>query len=204
MNHYLYIVFSATPYRMGKMIRLVTRESYNHVSISLDADLSQMYSFGRRFYHAPFYGGFVKESPARYYLGTQQAHIQICKLPVTQEQYETISQLLWQMHRDADTYLYNHLSALTAVFHIPWNLYKAYTCVEFCVELLSKLDLPVNRRQFYSVDSLRLLLQEYVIYTGPMNRSGTDGAFFEKLPFWHVLKHSLGTFIGLVPRIKRT
>lgn len=203
MNHHIYIVFSATPYRIGKMIRRITRESYNHVSISLDGDFSQMYGFARRYYRAPLYGGFVKESPARYYLGTQASYIQVCKLPVTQAQYDAISGQLSQMHCDAHTYLYNHLSALTAVFQVPWKLRDAYTCVEFCVELLSTLDFPVNRRQFYSVDSLRALLQDYVIYTGPMNRTGEDSAFFEKLSFWDILRYSLGSLIALVPRMKR-
>ena len=204
MDHNLYIVFSATPYRIGKMIRRVTKECYNHVSISLDEDFSQMYSFARRYYCAPLYGGFVKESPARYYLGTQASQIQVCKLTVTQAQYDAISQQLSSMHRDAHTYLYNHLSALTAVFHIPWKLHKAYTCVEFCVEVLYKLGLPVNRKQFYSVDALRMLLQEYVVYTGPIKQTDTDPAFFKDLSPWQILKHSFKALVGLIPRMKRT
>ena len=41
---YLYVVFSATPYRMGKLIRFVTREPYNHVAISTEASLPRMSS----------------------------------------------------------------------------------------------------------------------------------------------------------------
>ena len=62
-TEYLYVVFSATPYRMGKLIRFVTREPYNHVAISTEASLTRMYSFARRFYRTPFYGGFVTEEP---------------------------------------------------------------------------------------------------------------------------------------------
>lgn len=203
MHQYLYIVFSSTPYRIGKIIRYITRENYNHVSISLDADFSQMYSFGRRYYRTPLYGGFIKESPARHNLDNKPSHIQVCKIPVTQAQYESISGLLLQMYQEKDRYLYNHLSALLAPFHISWDLQDAYTCVEFCAKLLSTLDLPV-KQQFYSVDSLRLLLQDYVIYTGPMNKLATDATFFNNISPWYGFTHTFKSLIGLIPRINRT
>jgi hypothetical protein len=66
-TQYVYIVFSSTPYRIGKFIRRLTREAYNHVSIALDPDLTKMYGFARRYYRTPFYGGFVRESLSRYH-----------------------------------------------------------------------------------------------------------------------------------------
>ena len=82
MSNYIYVVFSSTPYKIGKTIRMLTGEKYNHVSISLDAELTQMYSFARRYYKTPFYGGFVKESLSRYQLNQNKATIKICKMGV--------------------------------------------------------------------------------------------------------------------------
>ena len=62
----LYVLFSATPYRMGKCIRFITGEPYNHVSIATEEDLRECYGFARRYYETPFYGGFVTERPSRY------------------------------------------------------------------------------------------------------------------------------------------
>ena len=38
----IYVVFSATPTGMGKLIRTATHHSYNHVSLSLDKDIERM------------------------------------------------------------------------------------------------------------------------------------------------------------------
>ena len=202
MEQHLYIVFSSTQYRIGKMIRLLTQEAYNHVSISLDENFTQMYSFGRRYFRTPLYGGFVKESPARYYIGPEPANIQVCKIPVTQAQYDEISKQIAHLQQNKDQYLYNHPSALAALLHVRWNIKDAYTCVEFCVDTLSQLGLSV-KPQFYSVDTLRTQLQEYVDYTGPMNRPGEDPAFFKKLPFWYVWSKTLKSWVALIPRMKR-
>ncbi|MGN0978699.1 MAG: hypothetical protein ACI4PH_11640, partial [Faecousia sp.] len=64
---YLYVLFSATPYRMGYWIRRVTGEPYNHVAIATEETLRELYAFARKYYRAPFYGGFVREHPSRYH-----------------------------------------------------------------------------------------------------------------------------------------
>ena len=85
-KQHIYVVFSSTPYKMGKFIRAMTRESYNHVSIALDESLSQMYSFSRRYYRTPLYGGFVHESRSRYHVNGDATRICLCALPVTSQQ----------------------------------------------------------------------------------------------------------------------
>ena len=39
MDNAVYIVFSATPTGMGRLIRRATRNRYNHVSLSLSRDI---------------------------------------------------------------------------------------------------------------------------------------------------------------------
>ena len=58
----IYIVISQTGSIVSKFIRIVTRDRYNHVSVTLDKELNTMYSFGRIYTYNPFIGGFVKES----------------------------------------------------------------------------------------------------------------------------------------------
>ena len=59
----LYIIVSQTGTILSRILKLITKAKYNHSSISLDPNLEQMYSFGRKYPHNPFWGGFVKESP---------------------------------------------------------------------------------------------------------------------------------------------
>ena len=118
-QQYIYVVFSSTPYKIGKLIRRVTGGTYNHVSISLDESLTQMYSFSRRYYRTPFYGGFVHESRSRYHVNGDATRICLCAIPVTPQQYEDLYNMIQSMHRRSRVYIYNHLSALGAVIHKP-------------------------------------------------------------------------------------
>ena len=59
----IYIVLTYTGTLLAKVVRLYTRNEFAHVSISLDENLDEMYSFGRLNPYIPFIGGFVQESP---------------------------------------------------------------------------------------------------------------------------------------------
>ena len=59
----IYIVLTYTGTWLSKVVRFYTRKDYSHVSISLDENLNNMYSFGRINPYNPFSCGFVKESP---------------------------------------------------------------------------------------------------------------------------------------------
>lgn len=203
MNHYLYMVFSATPYRMGRAIRMLTGETYNHVSVALDEDLTQMYSFARRYYRTPFYGGFVRETKSRYHLGRKSAQICLCKVPVHPEQYEAITQTLLEMHQKEDQYLYNHLSVWTALFHRPVKVKNAYTCVEFCNEILNLAGMHTPAGKYQSLGSLWKLLQPYAVYTGPIPKADSfDETYFSKKPLASPVKTTLQAFCKLFPRVK--
>ena len=58
----VYILLTDTGSVLTTMIKHVTTNPYNHVSISFDEDLETLYSFGRKHPNNPFLGGFVKES----------------------------------------------------------------------------------------------------------------------------------------------
>jgi len=88
----IYIVLTYSGTVLSKLVKIYTRKEYSHVSISLDQNLNQMYSFGRINPYCPFLGGFVKESP-RY--GTfkrfNDTKAKIYSLEVDDRQYEKIA-----------------------------------------------------------------------------------------------------------------
>lgn len=182
MEQYVYIVFSSTPYKIGKLIRGFTGERYNHVSISLDRDLTQMYSFARRYYRTPFYGGFVKESRARYHLNGTPSQIKICRLAVSQESYDQLAARFCAMYERREQLLYNHLSVVTIPFHRLIHLKDARICSEFVVEQLHHLGMPINPRRYYSVGTLEKLLEDRQVYTGDALPPDDDDSFFDRHP----------------------
>ena len=200
-QQYIYVVFSSTPYKIGKLIRRVTGGTYNHVSISLDESLTQMYSFSRRYYRTPFYGGFVHESRSRYHVNGDATRICLCAIPVTPRQYEDLYNMIQSMHRRSRFYIYNHLSALGAVIHKPIFAKDAYTCVEFCIKVLQELGIELQPRKYYSVEDIRRLLKPYVVYYGPMPAPDDyDESFYAKNPTPHPTMKTLRDMLKLLPR----
>lgn len=185
---YLYVLFSATPYRMGRWIRFVTGEPYNHVSIATGEDLTSIYSFARRYYCTPFYGGFVSEDPCRYRHNGRTANIRLYRLPLTTMQWQRLQDMLEDMKTHADRYLYNHLSAMAAPLHLKIRVRKAYTCAEFTVNVLSSLGFDFNPNRFYTIGGIAQRLSAYHIYTGvfPEN-TARDTSFFHPHPVSHPL-----------------
>ncbi len=200
-NRYVYIVLSSTPNRMGRMIRKATGEAYNHASIALDENLSRMYSFARRYYATPLYGGFVKESLSRFHQEGQPSEIQVYKLPVSDEKYTALEERLEIMYQDSAQYLYNHLSALSSVFHCRICAKDAYTCSEFCVQVLYELGVDVNPKQCYSVCEIGKLLAQYQIYTGVIPEGTYDESFYQKKPVKNPIWVTLRDMGKLLPRL---
>lgn len=201
---YIYVVFSATPYQIGKLIRKFTKETYNHVSIALDPELIKLYGFARRYYHTPFYGGFVRESLSRYHVKGKVTRVCICKLPVSSAQYTELEALLQQMHTHTDTYLYNHFSVLGALFRKPIRVKDAYTCVEFGVNILHKLGFVPDSHKYYTVGNLQQLLDPYTIYTGDIYPyTEYDTAYYTRWPVPFPILTSIRDICRLIPRLAK-
>lgn len=202
-NQYVYIVFSSTPYRIGRFIRGFTGEAYNHASIALDPDLTRMYGFARRYYRTPFYGGFVRESRSRYHVNGTPADIRICRLPVTPLQHRTLSHFLEGMYQNQEAYPYNHLSAAASLFRRPVKVRDAYTCIEFCVCILHTLGIDLDPDRYYSVGEVEQLLRPYTVYTGPMPAPPEfDHQYYASKPVPHPTAATVSAFVTLLKRLR--
>lgn len=198
----VYIVFSSTPYRMGKFIRNLTGEPYNHVSIALDPELTKMYGFARRYYRTPFYGGFVRESLSRYHVNGASADICVCKLPVTAQQYQALCRFLEEMYQNRSAYPYNHLSAAAAPLHRPVKLRDAYTCVEFCVHILHDLGVDIDPGKYYTVGDVEKQLRPYAVYTGPVPPATEfDHQYYADQPIPNPIAATASAFFSLLKRL---
>lgn len=195
---YLYVLFSATPYRMGYWIRAITAEPYNHVAIGTEESLCELYAFARRYYHTPFYGGFVSEHPCRYRHNGVTADVRLYRLPLTDAQWDTLQTLLERMKQQPERYLYNHLSALAAPFHRKVTIRDAYTCAEFTVSVLQQLGFDFNARKFYSLGSIAKKLTPYHMYDGVFPaHAQEDGSFFDLNAVPHPFLASTRDFLRL-------
>lgn len=133
----LYIVLSQTGTMLSRILKLVTGAKYNHASVSLSSDLTQMYSFGRRHPYNPFRGGFVNESP---YTGTfkrfRNAKAVVLAVEISDERYAEIRRTLHRMYLQKENYHYNYLGLFLAAIHINHKKNRCYYCSEFVKEIL--------------------------------------------------------------------
>lgn len=204
MQDAIYVVFSSTPYRIGKLIRKLTAERYNHVSLALDEDLPCMYGFARRYYRTPLYGGFVRESLSRYHVNGKPSLCMICRIPVSAAQYASLNMQMEEMYAHKEQYLYNHLSVWTLPFRKRVHVQDARLCVEFVADILSRLDTPVKKGRFYTVGDLRALLEPYAVYEGTMPApTAYDEDYFARKPVPHPFISSIRDIIALFSRLEK-
>ena len=136
----LYIVISQTGTMLSRILKCVTGAEYNHASVSLSEDLSKMYSFGRKYPHNPFLGGFVLESP---HTGTfrrfSETKVLVLVVNISENQYTEMSCLLDAMWKRRKRYHYNYIGLSIAVFHKAWKKENCFYCSEFLADILLRI-----------------------------------------------------------------
>ncbi len=129
---YVYIFLTRTGTRVANVIGAITGDRFAHASISLDRELTELYSFARRGIRNPFYSGFEKENIHRGIFAIfGDCHCHLYRLTVTDEVYDCIQQTLHQMYLMRFNYRYNFLGLFSCAFGVPSNFRHHYTCSQF-------------------------------------------------------------------------
>lgn len=133
----IYIVLSQTGTVLSRLLHTVTKKDFNHSSISLNRELTRMYSFGRRNAYNPFWAGYVRESP---YFGTfkrfPKTNIAVIELQVSAQTYESVAAHLEEMYTRHKKLRYDILGLLVAAFGIRFKRKNYYYCSDFVKEEL--------------------------------------------------------------------
>lgn len=193
----IYLILSSTDGHMGSFIRKITHMTYNHVSFSFDNDLSDMISFARYYYRAPFYGGFIHEGVQRY----KKASILLYQISIEDDSYKKIHQLITEMDENSNDYIYHMINAALSPFHRSIYIEKAHTCVSFANLILQQSDLPFESS--YDIKMLMDQLKPYLINQGPMDafQLQSDSAYLKPLNFVDVFKLTLIQNLRLLHRL---
>ena len=112
----IYIVLTYTGTMLARVIKAFTGNEFAHVSIALDVELKNMYSFGRLNPYNPFIGGFVHE-----YIddGTfkrfKNTVSKVYAIQIEDEKYEKLKNIIF--------YIYNF---------ILWNsIFSKKSCINY-------------------------------------------------------------------------
>ncbi|MBR6273410.1 MAG: hypothetical protein IKR27_00195 [Lachnospiraceae bacterium] len=136
-NKSMYLVVSQSGSIVSKILKVVTRAPYNHVSISLNKSLKPMYSFARVRPYNPVIGGYVAESANR---GTLKrfpdTKVIVLEIRLTEHQFTVIKHKLRKMLKERKRYRYNYLGLFLAAINVPYKGHNRYYCSEFVKEVL--------------------------------------------------------------------
>ena len=211
MEKNIYVVISRTPTATGKIVRRFLKEKYNHASISLDENLSQMYSFCRLSVSNPLVGGIVRESAFTLTIGLKEnVPINIYRIPVTTQEYELISKYIYEVYNDAEVYYYNFLQAIGLINNKRYVVYKTYICTEFVMETLKNAGIRLTTLETYQIipTDICRIMEKFICYSGNLDdypfrvqkKTKEDELFFCKTGFFYEGFHTIKHFWMVVSR----
>jgi len=178
---YLYIMISKTETGVGRLLRRFGDLNYNHVSLSLDEELTSLYSFARSERYGFLTGSIVHETTDRYLAGSQEdVQIEIFRIPVSDQAYQEVCELVHEVLNDKE-YMYNLISVVAYPLFKGFSTYKAYSCMEFVLAMLEPTKVMDLEEPLYSYrpDDLETMLKEYVHYKGNLLEYVPDETFSE-------------------------
>lgn len=165
----IYIVLTYTGTMLARIIKAFTGNEFAHVSIALDVELKNMYSFGRLNPYNPFIGGFVHE-----YIddGTfkrfKNTVSKVYAIQIEDEKYENLKKIISKIQDNKKDYTFNILGLFAAGIHIRLKYDKSFYCAEFVKYVLDKSKINTNLPDTIKPEDFKKLehANAKVIYTG--------------------------------------
>lgn len=166
-NTKIYIILTYTGTILSKIIKIFTRDEFAHVSISLDVNLKEMYSFGRLNPYNPFIGGFVHEYMDK---GTfkrfSKTNAQIYCLELTEKQVKAIKNIIVEINKDRLNYKFNLLGLFAIAFKIRIKRRNHFYCAEFVKYVLDEAKVHNELPEMIRPEDFKSLKGLNTVYSG--------------------------------------
>jgi len=170
----LYIVLTFTGTALSRIIKIFTKNEFAHVSIALDDELNEMYSFGRLNPYNPFWGSFVQEGIN---IGTfkrfRNTSAEVYSIWVSDEQYEKARKIIAYYIENRQKYRFNFIGLACVGINKRITRKNRFYCAEFVKHILksvriteaNKLPKLIKPEDFKQMEGIRLeykgLLRKY-------------------------------------------
>ena len=159
----IYLVLTHTGTILSRIVKFYTKKKYTHISIGLDSELNQLYSFGRLNPYNAFIGGFVQEELNKgtfaRFKNTMGA---VYSLNVTDEQYNSIVETIENVKQNKDKYKFNVIGLFLVSINKKYQKEDTFYCAEFVKYILetslNKELLPeiIKPMDFAELDNIKL------------------------------------------------
>lgn len=172
MNEYIYLIIAQTGTAPARFFRFFTRKPYNHVSLSGDINLSEMYSFCRTYRPFPLPATFNREIVGEGTLGQFEfIPCEIYRIPVTAEQKQMYNQVIQHFVRNRRIYSYNLLGLLAVYLNVEWKRERSFVCSQFVAYTMDKIGITLEKPFcLYKPDDFRNFPNATLIYSGELNK----------------------------------
>ena len=167
----IYIVLTHTGTVLSRVIRLFTGAEFSHCSIALDAELKEMYSFGRLNPKNPFIGGFVHESPQHGTFGRfTNTYTAIDAIRVTNEQYDDIREIIDDIRIFRSGYKFNVAGMFAAGLHVKIKRDNAFYCAEFTRHVIERAGINLYLPDAVRPEDFKFIYGSKKIYSGLLRK----------------------------------
>ncbi|WP_352418311.1 hypothetical protein [Proteiniborus sp.] len=176
----IYILLTNTGSFPTKIIKAYTKAPYNHVAISFSKDLRRFYSFGRKKYNNPLWGGFVIESiDSEIYEYFSETTCSIFSLEVDRGIYYRMKKVIKQFEKEKDKYVYSFIGLLGVIVKVPIEREYGYFCSQFVATVLEKsgLNLFNKRPGLVTPNDFMNIKELNHIYTGKLSDYSKEVSF---------------------------
>lgn len=168
----IYIVLTHTGTILSKIIKAWTKDEFSHVSIALDEDLHEMYSFGRLRPFNPFVAGFVHEVPNEgTYKRFFRTRANVYSIRVEDQQFVSIRNTIHEMWEHREKYKFNIIGLLAIGFKREVKINNYFYCAEFVKYVLEKnlINLPLPEKMIRPED-FKKIESKTLEYSGLLNK----------------------------------
>lgn len=163
----IYLALVDTPGIFASLIRRVTGINYIHVVLSLDEELQEAYSVGRRNPAIPIFAGFEKEDTEKIERQFPTAQYKVLALECTKEQKMGIARQLKECYEKRFQYRYCILGLPMILLNIPFYQKNHYTCSSFTANILQENGIAlfdkhfslVTPRDFFELEQTKMVYE---------------------------------------------
>ena len=171
----IYIILTHTGTVLSRIIRCYTKDEYSHVSIALDKNLENMYSFGRLKPYTPLLAGFVQEyinkGTFRRFYNTQA---KIFSMQITDEQYEKVRNIIEEFKANKSKYKFNMIGLCSAGFNIKIHPKNYFYCAEFVKYILDNVGIELGLPRVVKPEHFKDVKELKEIYAGLLREYKTN------------------------------
>lgn len=170
----IYIVLTYTGTFLSKIIKTYTKDEFSHVSIALDEELNQMYSFGRVNPYNPFFGGFIHEGINK---GTfkrfTKTNSAIYSLKIDEEKYKKIQEIIKNVEKSETPYKFNTVGLFAVALKMQICKSHSFYCAEFVKYVLESSGIKTNLPKVIRPENFKSLEGINLEYKGKLRKYAT-------------------------------